>query len=144
MIEKADTILCMASSQKENDIFSTISQEMKELKDLIYQMVTETFVAKLGETREQIASWQARKNTFNLQPNHVKFDVINIEPTLANAKKMEAYVFAFLSHKGYKLSSKLSKSTAGEFFKLFKVEEDGVLYNMHSTITKGKLKIKNT
>jgi len=138
MIEKADNILCMTSSHGENDILTKILVEIQDLKALIYQMVTETFVAKVGETREQNASWQARKNTFNLQPNHVKYDVINIEPTLSNAKKIEAYVFAFLAHKGFKLSSKLSKSTAGEFFKLFNVEEDGVLYNMHHSITKGK------
>ncbi len=158
MIEKTELIQDMIESVMENDILNSISVEVKHLKTLIYQMVTETFLAKLGEkrlkfntliivaetflaklgeTREKSSSWQGRKNTFNIQPNHVIFDVVNIEATGANAKKLEAYLFAFMTHKGYKLSSRSSRSAAGEFFKLFCVSDDGVLQNMHHTITEG-------
>lgn len=49
MIEKTEIIQDMIESVMENETLNAISEEVKDLKTLINQMVTETFVAKLGE-----------------------------------------------------------------------------------------------
>ncbi len=140
MLGQTSEILHLIESV-EDELLLSIQEKVKSLEDSILQMVTTTFVAKVGETRESNSSWQGRKNTFNMSPNHVKYEVINVDSTAKNAKRIEAYIFAFLTYKGYKLPKKFSKSGAGEFFRLFIVSEDGKLENMHSSIAKGHFKI---
>jgi len=87
-------------------------------------LLCDTTLGKVGVTTENNATWQHRMNTCNVSPNHKKFECLHVPFSTENAKIIEAYPFAVLQHFGLKTSNTKTKSSQGEFFRLYiEIEE---------------------
>ncbi len=90
-------------------------------------LLCNTMFGKVGVTTENNTTWQYRMNTCNVSPSHQKYECINIPFSIENAKIIEALSFAVLQHFGLKVSNAKTKSSQGEFFKLFiEIEESAM------------------